>query len=345
MAVALPPELAAALDERLDAADSRALAAATEDLSRRYREGAAGAPVARSREDVLAYAAFRLPATFAAAAAAMAEVRAVRPAWEPRTVLDLGAGTGAASWAAASTWPSLERVTAVEAAPAMAELGRALGAAGPPALASAEWRLCDLADGVPAEPHDLVVLAYVAGELRAEARARVVAGAWRAAAAVLLVVEPGTPRGYAAVVEARAALLREGARTAGPCPHDEPCPMAGGDWCHFAVRLPRSGAHRAAKRAALGHEDEKYSWAALARDATGRAEARVLRHPQIRGGHVQLELCTPAGLRSAVVSKRHRELYRRARKAGWGDAFPDPAAADAAPPSDLEAGPPTVRGA
>jgi ribosomal protein RSM22 (predicted rRNA methylase) len=323
LAVPLPADLLDALEERLADVDAAALAQATQELSRRYRSGAAGVPVARSGADVLAYAAYRMPATCAAAAAAMRAVQEQRPGWAPRTLLDLGAGLGAASWAAAEVWPSLARVTAVEAVPEMIVLGTELaGAAAHPAVRSARWIRRDLAQPDGHEPHDLVVLSYAAGELAAHALDGVLARAWAAAGEGVLVVEPGTPRGYRVAIAARAALLAAGGRTVGPCPHDAACPMGGGDWCHFAVRLARGAGHRAAKRVGLGYEDEKFSWAAVAKEPGPRAEARILRHPQIRGGHVRLELCTPAGLRSTVVAKRQRELYRRARKAEWGEAFP-----------------------
>jgi ribosomal protein RSM22 (predicted rRNA methylase) len=341
-AVPLPADLHEALEARLKGVAAAELSRATEELSRRYRTAVAGAPVARSRTDAVAYAAYRMPASYAAAAAAMGAVRERRPGWEPRTLLDLGAGLGAAAWAAAATWPSLDRVTAVEAVPAMTELGRALAAdAAHPAVRSARWLDRDLAAPGALEPHDLVVLSYSAGELPAQALPGVLARAWEAADAAVLVVEPGTPRGYRTAVEARAALLAAGGTTVAPCPHDAACPMGGGDWCHFAVRLARSAGHRAAKRVTLGFEDEKYAYAAVAKEQGARAEARILRHPQVRGGHVRLELCTPAGLRSAVVAKREGELYRRARKARWGDAFPWSEAAPAEP-SRLQDGPPTA---
>ncbi|MGI8802059.1 MAG: small ribosomal subunit Rsm22 family protein, partial [Solirubrobacteraceae bacterium] len=47
-----------------------------------------------------AYAAYRAPATYAAVAAALTQVRLLRPEWRPRTLLDLGAGPGVAAWAA-----------------------------------------------------------------------------------------------------------------------------------------------------------------------------------------------------------------------------------------------------
>ena len=48
----------------------------------------------------LAYAATRMPACYAALRRVLGEVAARRPGWRPETMLDFGAGPGAAAWAA-----------------------------------------------------------------------------------------------------------------------------------------------------------------------------------------------------------------------------------------------------
>jgi ribosomal protein RSM22 (predicted rRNA methylase) len=134
-----------------------------------------------------------------------------------------------------------------------------------------------------------------------------------------VVVEPGTPEGYARMLRPRDRLLAWGDFTTAPCPHDRACPMTGRDWCRFAIRLPRTWRHPAAKGGSLGYEDEKYASVAVSRQPTGRTEARVVRHPQSRPRQIQLALCTADGLKTVTVTKSDREAFRRARKVDWGE--------------------------
>src|SRR5687768_3424168 len=62
---------------------------------------------ARSMADAVAYAVGRAPGTYTAVARILRDVGALHPTWEPASLLDVGAGTGAASWAAADVFPSL----------------------------------------------------------------------------------------------------------------------------------------------------------------------------------------------------------------------------------------------
>ncbi len=328
IAVELPPELRAAIDERLRETAPGELARAAADLSARYRAGQGGWRATRSPAHLLAYAAVRLPATYAAIAAALTRLQELRPGWRPRTLLDLGTGLGAGVWAATTVWDSLRRVTALDADPRALALAQELARTAPhPAVRSASWRPAALTEPLPDVTADLVLIAYVLGELTPAAADALVERAWQAAMDTLVIVEPGTPAGYGRVIAARGRLLAHGAFTTAPCPHDAPCPLVD-DWCHFAVRLPRSRLHRALKQAALGYEDEKFSYVALARTATERAPARVIRHPQVHPGRIGLTLCTRQGVQTVTVTRAARDLFRLARKTAWGDAF---AVGDASP--------------
>ena len=257
-----------------------------------------------------AYLAYRAPATYAAAAAAFRQAALRRPGWQPCSLLDVGAGPGVAAWAAAVTWPSLTELTLVEVEPEMLAAGREL-------LPAATWVAGEVSDARGSA--DLVVASYVLGELEDPSGA---AGhLWEQTADTAVFVEPGTPAGYRNVLAARATVLEHGGHTVAPCPHDLPCPLPADDWCHFAVRLPRSQLHRRAKAADLGYEDEKFSYAVLSREPVPHAEARVIRQPQIRSGHVNLVTSERDGIHERTVSRKHGLLYREARKAAWGDAI------------------------
>ena len=231
-----------------------------------------------------------------------------RPDWRPRSLLDVGAGPGVATWAALEAWPSLEDLTLVEVEPEMVAAGREL-------LPEARWVQGDVS--AARGPADLVVASYVLGELSQPEVGRL----WEHAADTIAFIEPGTPAGYRRILDARAAVLEAGGFTVAPCPHDLPCPLPPDDWCHFAVRLPRSKLHRRAKGVELGYEDEKFSYAVLSREPVAKADARIIRQPQVRSGHVKLVTCEPDGIRNRTVSRRQGALYKKARGAAWGDAL------------------------
>lgn len=319
----LPNDLRLALERELRGVSPKQLAAVAAELSSRYREGHSRekATFLHGAQDVAAYAATRMPATWAAIAAALRAAASGRPDWQPRSQLDIGAGSASAAWAAAGVWPSLEHITLLERESAMIKLGRALAAhAHAPALRAATWQAADLGGAWTAAPHDLVTLGYVLGELPAARIAPLIERLWSLAGEMLVIVEPGTPRGFALIRQARAQLIAAGAHVIAPCPHAADCPLAAADWCHFAQRVERSKLHRSVKGAELGYEDEKFSYIAVARQpATVRPAARVLRHPQIQPGRITLQLCAADGLSERVVGKRDAG-WREARGLSWGDA-------------------------
>ena len=319
-------DLPAALRDGLDAALARQpaqrLAGSVQRLMAAYRSGeAASAPILGSDVDVAAYAAYRMPATFAAVRATLQQVAGAVPGFAPGSLTDVGGGTGAAAWAAVAAFPSLRTVTVLDQVASALAFGRELaGGSNDAALRKAEWQRWAAGSEVPAA--DLVTISYLLGELIPDAQAAVVERAARAGGAVA-VLEPGTPAGYRRVLAARAALIGHGLTIVAPCPHQLACPLDGTDWCHFAARIPRSALHRQLKDGQLGWEDEKFAVVVALPGPAPAIQGRVLRHPRYRKGMVTLELCTAAGTAApAVVSKRDGERYRQARDVAWGDPWP-----------------------
>ncbi len=263
-----------------------------------------------------------MPATFAADRRVFQEIATRMPEWQPRSVLDLGAGPGTAMWASAETFSAIESFTLVERDRRTLEAGKRIAASSrSERLRNAVWLQLDLAEEV-GQDADLVVVSYALGELTAQQRQSAIRSAWSRTRALLAIVGPGTPDDFQIMLAARTQLLAEGAHILAPCPHELACPMAAvKDWCHFAQRLERSSDHRRLKAGALGYEDEKFSYVIATRSQEGGVPARIVRHPRKHGGHVQLNLCSDAGLVQITVTKSQGERYRRARQAEWGDSW------------------------
>lgn len=316
----LPPALRQAIDRELEGIPLRDLTQAAERLSLRYR--------AETRDNRLhiddnlaarAYLTTRLPATFAAIAASLAAFAEAVPDFHPRNILDIGAGPGSATWAAASTWGSVAEAVLVEASPAIRDVGARLCAALP--LERVAWQAENVADGLrQCAGSDLVVMAYVLDELPPALRPPLIARLWALAGEALLIVEPGTTEGWKRILAARDQLIVAGAHILAPCPHRAPCPLSPPDWCHFAARVARSRLHRQAKGGSVPWEDEKFIYLAAARTALTRHHARVLAPPQHSKSGVQLKLCQPDGsVASLNVLKRNSGAFKAVRKLGWGD--------------------------
>jgi ribosomal protein RSM22 (predicted rRNA methylase) len=270
--------------------------------------------------ELQAYLATRAPATFAAIGSALTELRVSRPNFEPESVLDLGAGPGTAVWAAMAAFPSIKRAQLVERDKDMAALGIRLGLGAPPGPPpDAEWVIGDIT-GVGVAASDLVIAAYVLGELGHGLERPALERWWSATRGELVLVEPGTLAGFERLRAARSVLISWGAHVTAPCTHDDACPMAGSDWCHFAVRLERSSLHRDLKRARLGYEDEKFSYLAVSRSLAARVgTARLVRSPRPHKGHVRLWVCETGGIHERVIGRSEGEIYKLSRSARWGD--------------------------
>lgn len=328
MAAELPAALKAAIARELEGASRRDLAGRSAATTATYRSGGTSAAAIRGAGDALAYATTRLPATYAACAEAMAAARAAAPGFAPASLLDAGCGPGGGSWAACETWPALSRIGWLDASPTFLDLAARLAAEGPEAVRDADARRGDLGSAdLPAA--DLVLASYALAEIAEAGQGAVVDRLWVASRSMLILVEPGTPAGFARLLAARDRLVAAGAQILAPCPHEDACPLAARDdrpegfpgWCHFSVRLPRSRDHLAAKRAAVPFEDEKFAYLVAGRPeiADPHRRARVLARPKVGKPGIDLKLCGPDGLEARFVPRRDKAAHARTRRLDWGD--------------------------
>lgn len=171
------------------------------------------------------------------------------------------------------------------------------------------------------EMADVAMFSYSLGEM--DRPSDWIGAWWGSAIPLLVVIEPGTPRGFSLIRKTRDQILSLGGHIVAPCPHALACPMQQGDWCHFAVRVSRTKLQRYLKEGTLGYEDEKYSYLiASKRFFAASRFSRILRRPQKLSGRVLLTLCTPSGKAEEVcVTKSDGVNYRQARDAAWGDMY------------------------
>ena len=314
-----PQELNAALEALISGRDNAQLGRDAQTISENYRlRTGTGGRLLTKESEAAAYAAARMPATYAAAQAALEEALAAS-GMEIHSLVDCGAGTGAATWAAAGLL-DLERIICLEREEAMRAVGsRLMHESG---LAHAVWESCDLTDKTALTKADLVIEGYMLGELREDMRLPVAKKLWDAAEKMLVLIEPGTPQGFANLAAARAHLAGCGAHVAAPCPAGAAaCPMAGEDWCHFAVRVQRTKLHKMLKGGDAPYEDEKFCYLALTREKPkAPCSARVLRHPMIAPGRITLTLCENGEKKLRAVTKKD-PLWKRARKIGAGESI------------------------
>jgi ribosomal protein RSM22 (predicted rRNA methylase) len=285
------------------------LAAASAALTARYRgEVRDGARHVATAEAARAYAIARLPATYAAVVSALAEVSKRGPV-TLETMLDVGSGPGTAIWAAREIWSGIKSIVAVEASPAMIDLGRKLWGMAGLADVDIQWQESDAfrapavaggadpgtGDSVSGKVERVVPNALFDAESGTAGvsapgysgqRFDLVTMAyvlneismdpgqaavrlWEQTGKLIVIVEPGTPAGWKRILAARTALISSGAHIVAPCPHAAACPIVAPDWCHFSQRVARSRLHRLTKEAALGWEDEKFIYIAASRTPIG----------------------------------------------------------------------------
>jgi len=319
-----------AIEQETKAQPAERLHQGARELGLNYRDPALRlSPKIVSDAQRLAYLVTRIPAIFQVNQTVDSELRRLCPDLAIASVLDLGCGPGTATLAAMQTFDQLNNATLADRDGEWLKVGRRLIDAIDPQFAfRSRFAILDLREP-PSElgDRDLVVISYTLGELSPSHALALVDWAWARARRAIVIIEPGTPRGFATILGARDALIAVGASIVAPCTHAGRCPVRGEDWCHFDTRVERDQLHRWAKSGTLPYEVEKFSYIVAARQPppAGPPAARVIRHPLKKSGHVILDLCTAESTAERlIVSRRDKEAYRQARAAKWGGRWVKP---------------------
>ena len=321
MLYSLPDQIVDVLEKEMAEFDYAVLERAAHSLHAKYLPQSGSCQLS-GIEESMAYALFRMPATYAAIEYVLSKLEEQRPGWQPSSYLDIGCGPGTAFFAMKERYPSLKQGMAIDCNADSLRLFRrlcqALGMKSPELLLQNEPP-----QRIPIT-HDVAILSYFLSELKGEEQ-----DGWLHSVSsfcpLLLILEPGTPKGFETILRARRWASTHSFHVLAPCPHSCTCPMEyEKSWCHVRLRLKRPHFQQRLKEGMLGYEDEPLCYLILSSSQdTNMGASRVVSSPQKRSGHVHLTLCHPEGeIKKVVVSKKNRDLYTQAKELCWGDTWP-----------------------
>lgn len=316
----LPIELRSLIEEKLEGTNIKELQTSSEQVSLKYRDDErAGKRLVTEEIEALAYAAVRMPATYGAIHTSLKNTLEI---YNPPidSVLDVGAGTGAGIWAV-SNLVDFKEATCLEREDVMKNLGKFfMQQSGIQQLENVKWEKFDLVNSELTQKADLVICSYVLNELSESDRKQALEKLWKSTNKILLIIEPGTPAGFDEIRLLRKSLKELGGSIISPCPNIEICPMPENDWCHTTCRVSRTKIHKLLKNGDVPYEDEKFSYIAVSKETIEKTDfSRVLRHPKVESGKITLQICSKDGISEQVVTKKDKELFKKARKVGCGD--------------------------
>lgn len=311
----IPEELKKEIEKQVIGIKSKKIIETSQIISNRYRNNKGyGEKLLTKENEAISYSISRMAPTYCAVSSVLKNVFE-NIEYDINEALDIGAGTGAATWAINERL-NITKITCLERENSMISVGKKLMEN--TKLKNVNWKKFDVLED-EIDKTDLIVSSYMINELPENEIEQIAKKLWEATKKVLIIIEPGTPIGFNNILRIRNVLLKQGANIIAPCPHQNDCQLDINDWCSFYVRVSRSSIHKASKKGQLGYEDEKFSYIAVSKNKNLISSDRILRHPQIFQGYIKLKVCTQYGIKEIILSKKDGEIYKKAKKLDAGD--------------------------
>lgn len=313
----IPDALENVIEEKLNHVKLTELKQYASQLSEKYMyQKRTGDTLLNTEIEALAYSIMRMPATYGAVYTALKHTLE-RIDNNIQSVVDIGAGTGAATWAI-SELLATKNIRCFEREPVMLELGKSFMAQNPK-LKDISWQYMDIVKDDLDAKADLVVTSYMLNEIKPENRKDVINKLIKSSNHIILIIEPGTPEGFKNIKEVQKIAIDNGLHIAAPCTFQGVCPLPDEDWCHSIVRIERTKVHKLLKNADLPYEDEKFSYIAISKEKCDTSGTRILRHPMIEKGKITLKVCHNGKIEDMIITKKDKELFKMAKKKKCGD--------------------------
>lgn len=290
------------------------------NLSSKYmNEERTGKSLLSEETEALAYSIMRMPATYSAVTTALNHTLKLLPNIEINSVLDIGAGTGAAIWAI-NEFFTPNKIICIEREQAMRTVGKKLLKYNNE-IRNVEWIDKDITNCEFPKKVDLIIASYMINELKPEEREKLIDKLLKIESKLILIIEPGTPGGFKNIKNIQKQVIDNGAYILAPCTVQTVCNLPENDWCHTTVRIERTKTHKALKEGEAPYEDEKFSYIAITKEKNQTEKCRILRHPIIEKGKITLKLCTNGQIEERAITKKDGEKFKQAKKKKCGDGF------------------------
>lgn len=314
----LPIEIKRYIESELNTIKKVELQNSAKNISMKYRtnEGK-GKRLLESREEAIAYAISRMPATYGAIYNSLKHSLEI---YNPyiKNVADIGAGTGAGA-IAINELLHIEKIVCYEREEEMQKIGKKIFENYNDIIKKANWIKLDITKDKIPEKYDLVLVSYMLNEIDNSKRNTILEKLWEITNKILLIVEPGTMQGYKNIMSARKKITDMGGRIVAPCKNNT-CKLPEDDWCNFSCRVQRTKNHKELKSGDVPYEDEKYIYITMAKEEINQTDKnRILRHPMIYSGYIKLKICREDKIEEITITKKDKEKYKIARKSEVGD--------------------------
>lgn len=307
------------------------------NISDKYLGEKNGESLLNKENEAIAYAIARMPATYSATSTACTQtVETLKLVSKLNnnnnqnldnfsTVIDVGAGTGAATLALSEVF-DVKSITCLEREYAMMSLGKVLLAESEnPIVKNAKWEKFDVNEYKQTNEKrisaDVVITSYMLNEFKDDKVLEIVNKLWNMTEKLMIIVEPGTPKDYKRIMKIKEYLANKGGSIIAPCTNCGKCELPENDWCNFSCRVERTKIQKDVKVGDVPYEDEKFTYLAVSKkefNIEGKNIARIIRHPIIKSNMVEVKLCQNGNIINKTYTKKDKEIYKKIRKGKVG---------------------------
>lgn len=238
-----------------------------------------------------------------------------------KSVLDVGSGPGTVIFSLLEQILSIEEITIIEKNRLFIKTFQDISKKSPyKFLDKAKIKVEDIVNyDFNINKHDLVISSYMFNELDQNNVLKIAKKLWNNTNKFLVIIEPGSVKGFSNIKLIRDNLIKDGAHIIAPCTNSNLCPMSKDDWCHFYKRIERSKIQRYLKDGTESFEDEKYSYIVLSKEKSLKEHKEViLRHPEYSKIGVKFNICSSEGIQEKTYLKRE-DNFKSLKKLDWGD--------------------------